>query len=326
MNNKIYKELSVNCLESGVRLDKYLSAVKEIVDSNLSRSRIQTLIADNLVLVNGKSVKASYKIEKGDIITLFIADEPEELDIKPQNIEIDIIYQDADLAIINKAADQVVHPAPGHYENTLVNALLYHIDDLSGINGIKRPGIVHRLDKDTTGLIIIAKNDSAHQKLSMMIKDRSVKRRYLALVWDRFAENEGKIATFYGRNPKDRKKMSVLNSGREAITNYKVLKDFQFCQLVRCTLETGRTHQIRVHMKYAHHPIIGDLLYGEDKKRIKKVPNTFITKAKQVISIFNRQALHAYQLEFPHPITGENMFFEAALPGDFKNALAILTK
>jgi len=326
MSDKKYKKISFLCEDSGIRLDKYLSAIKEASEYNLSRSRIQTLIAENLILVNGKSIKASYKIEKNDEIELLIAEEPDELDVKAQDIDIDIIYQDKDIAIINKDADRVVHPAPGHYEDTLVNALLYHLDDLSSINGVKRPGIVHRLDKDTTGLIMIAKNDAAHQKLSEMIKERSVKRRYLALTWDQFSEEEGQISTFYGRNPRDRKKMSVLGNGREAITNFTILKDFTFCQLVECSLDTGRTHQIRVHMKYAHHPIIGDPLYGEDEKRIKEVQNILMTKAKQIVSIFNRQALHAYQLEFEHPVSQEKMFFEAPLPDDFSKALEILNK
>ena len=285
--------------EAGSRIDKFLPERLE-----LTRTRIQQLIKDENILVNGKKTKPAYKIEENDMVKVVIP-ELETVEIKPENIDIEIIYEDNDLAVINKRAGIVVHPANGHYSGTLVNAILYHIKDLSGINGEIRPGIVHRLDKDTSGLLIIAKNDKAHLKLSQMFHDKTVKKTYLAILKGKLNQKSGRIVTQIGRDKNDRKKMTVindLNSGKTAITNYEVISQAEKFTLVKVHIETGRTHQIRVHMKYLGYPILGDSVYGRPDSE-------------------KRQMLHAYKLEFQHPITEENMEFIAELPEDFKKAL-----
>ena len=284
--------------EAGSRIDKFLSERLE-----LTRTRIQQLIKDENILVNEKKTKPAYKIEENDTIKVVIP-ELETVEIKPENIDIEIIYEDNDLAVINKKAGIVVHPANGHYSGTLVNAILYHIKDLSGINGEIRPGIVHRLDKDTSGLLIIAKNDKSHLKLSQMFHDKTVKKTYLAILKGKLNKKSGRIVTQIGRDKNDRKKMTVindLNSGKTAITNYEVISQTEKFTLVKVHIETGRTHQIRVHMKHLGYPILGDSVYGR-------------TDAEK------RQMLHAYKLEFQHPITEENLEFIAKLPEDFKKA------
>ena len=285
--------------EFGSRIDKFLSERME-----LTRTRIQQLIKDENILVNGKKTKPAYKIEENDVVKVVIP-ELETVEIKPENIDIEIIYEDNDLAVINKRAGIVVHPANGHYSGTLVNAILYHIKDLSGINGEIRPGIVHRLDKDTSGLLIIAKNDKAHLKLSQMFHDKTVKKTYLAILKGKLNQKSGRIVTQIGRDKNDRKKMAVindLNSGKTAITNYEVISQAEKFTLVKVHIETGRTHQIRVHMKHLGYPILGDSVYGRPDSE-------------------KRQMLHAYKLEFQHPITEENIEFIAKLPEDFERAL-----
>lgn len=284
---------------SGERIDSFLA--KRL---DLTRTRVQELIKIEQVKVNNKKVKSSYKIEENDEIEVIIP-EIEEVEIMPENIKIDIVFEDKDIAIINKQAGLVVHPAQGNYSGTLVNAILYHIKDLSGINGEIRPGIVHRLDKDTSGLIIIAKNDKAHLELTNMFQNKEIKKTYLAIVKGKLNKKKGRIVTQIGRDRNDRKKMVVLDSltqGKNAITNFRVINQNERFSLVKVDIETGRTHQIRVHMKYMGYPILGDAVYGRPDSE-------------------KRQMLHAYKLEFLHPITKEKMEIIAELPDDFKKAL-----
>ncbi len=286
------------------RLDAYLANELD----EISRSYVQKLIKEKLVFVNDKHVKSSYLVKEGDFIKVNLP-KPKELEIIPEDIPIDIIYEDEDIAIINKQQDMVVHPAPGNYNGTLVNALLFHIDNLSSINGIIRPGIVHRLDKDTSGLLIIAKNDKAHKTLSANLKDRNIKRTYISLVHGILSNEEGTINAPIGRHGTDRKKMTVTQkNSKEAITHYKVLERYNNYSLVEINLETGRTHQIRVHMAYINHPVVGDPIYSKGKNEFG----------------LDKQMLHAYKLGFLHPTRGEYMEFKVDLPGYFKDILNIL--
>jgi pseudouridine synthase, rluA family len=291
--------------EINERMDSFLSR-----KTDFTRSRIQQLIKNGDITVNGKNaknnkkIKSSYKIEENDRIEIFIP-EPEQAEIIPENIKIDIIYEDEDIAVINKNAGLVVHPAQGHYSGTLVNAILYHIKDLSGINGEIRPGIVHRLDKDTSGLIVIAKNDKAHINLAKMFQEKKIKKTYLAILKGKLTKEKGRIVTQIGRDTDDRKKMTVIKGndrGKEAITNYNVICSNELFTLVKVYIETGRTHQIRVHMKHMGYPILGDMVYG--RKDSEK-----------------RQMLHAYKLEFLHPVTEKPMKFISEIPEDFRKAL-----
>lgn len=286
------------------RLDKYLSEKLSI-----SRSQIQDLIENGFVTVNQLKVKSSYKVRLGDKIDVTIPP-PEETDIKPQDIPIDIIYEDDDILIINKPKGMVVHPAYGHYNDTLVNALLFKVKDLSGIGGELRPGIVHRLDKDTSGLLIVAKNDFSHQKLSEQLKDRTLRRIYWALCEGEISWDEKRIEAPIGRHPLFRKKMAVLPNGKIAITNFKVLERFKNYTLVSASLETGRTHQIRVHLAHLGFPIVGDEVYGRVDKRFG----------------IKGQLLHAKEIMFVHPRKNIEMRFEAPLPKEFERVLNILRK
>ena len=285
------------------RLDKVCSEIF----SDYSRSQIKQLLDGGNITVNGKTEKAKYKVKSGDVIRL---EEPETktLELRPENIPLDIVYEDDDVIVINKPQGMVVHPAPGHDEHTLVNALLYHCP-LSTINGTFRPGIVHRIDKDTSGLLMVAKNDKAHRSLAKQLKDKTNIREYVALVHGRIAEDEGTINAPIGRSLKDRKKQAVVKDGRNAETHFEVLKRYRDYTFVKCILETGRTHQIRVHMKYIGHPLVGDPLYGP-KKTIKG----------------NGQFLHAGKLGFVHPTTGKLLIFEAPLPKIFQECLEKLDK
>lgn len=283
------------------RLDAYLS---EELDE-ISRTYIQRIIKDKRVKVNGSEKKSSYMVKEGDHILVELP-EPKTLELIPEDIPVDIIYEDDDLAIINKPQDMVVHPAPGNYTGTLVNALLYHMDNLSSINGIIRPGIVHRLDKDTSGLLVIAKNDMAHRELSAMLKARDIHREYISLVHGLIKEDEGTINKPIGRDPKNRKKMTVIyTNSKEAITNYRVIKRYNDYSLAQLNLETGRTHQIRVHMAYLNHPVVGDPLYSSGKNEFK----------------IDKQLLHARKLGFTHPIKKIYMEFECEPPENFKTIL-----
>lgn len=288
--------------KGGERIDKYLSEQLE----DMTRSHIQKLIKENMVRVNGMAVKSNFKLSASDQIEVEIP-ELKEPDILPENIPLDILYEDQDILVVNKPKGMVVHPAPGHYTGTLVNAIMYHCkDNLSGINGVMRPGIVHRIDMDTTGSLLICKNDRAHQALAEQLKEHSITRKYHAIVHGRLKEDEGTIDKPIGRHPIDRKKMSVhCTNGREAITHYRVLKRFQQFTYIECQLETGRTHQIRVHMSSIGHPILGDQVYGPAKCPYK----------------LQGQTLHAKVLGITHPTTGEYMEFDAPLPDYFQALL-----
>ena len=285
------------------RIDKVLTTL----EPEITRSQLKNLINDEHVTVNGQPVKPKYKVQAGDKISL-VKPEPQSLELTPENIPLDIVYEDDDVIVVNKPQGMVVHPAPGHPDHTLVNALLYH-SPLSTINGTFRPGIVHRIDKDTSGLLMVAKNDLAHQSLAEQLRNKTNKREYLALVYGQIKEDEGTIDAPLGRNPQDRKKQAVVKGGRHAVTHFKVIKRYDNFTLVKCILETGRTHQIRVHMKYIGHPLVGDPLYG---------PRKVIGK--------NGQFLHAALLGFKHPRTGKEMVFKAPLPENFQKMLDKLDK
>jgi len=278
------------------RIDVYLAS-----KLNVSRSKIQKLLKNKLVIVNGKNVSSSYQVKIMDEIEVNDSSS-EEIDIIPENIELDVVYEDEYLLVINKASGMVVHPAPGHYTNTLVNALLYRFN-ISSRDNI-RPGIVHRLDKDTSGLMLVAKNDIVHEKLADMIKNKEVKKHYLAIVWGKFDHLSGTIDAPIGRDFNDRQKMTVTDkNSKEAITHFKVLEQFENNALLECILETGRTHQIRVHLAYINHPIVNDPVYG------KKKANDF------------GQMLHSTSIKFVHPITKEELFFRVDPPVEFQNML-----
>lgn len=295
--------LTVNC--QGSRLDKYLAE-----NTDLSRSFLQDMIKDQKVLVNNNIAKSSYKVILGDEISLFIPD-LEELDVIPQNIPLDILYEDEDIIVINKAKGMVVHPSCGHPDGTLVNALLYHCHDLSGINGKLRPGIVHRIDKDTSGCLVIAKNDKAHVQLAKQIETKQAYREYRLVVQGNIQHDDGLIDAPIGRDPKDRQKMTVIaENAKDARTHFHVLKRYGQYTYLSCRLETGRTHQIRVHMKYIQHPIIGDEKYGK----------------KCAFKDTKGQVLHAYKLKLIHPTKGIEMEFIAELPTYFCEILAYLEK
>lgn len=293
-------KLYVSDETSGVRIDKWLS---ENIDE-LSRASVQKLLKEGNILINSGAVNKNYKLRKNDVIDINIPD-PVILDVLPQDIPIDIVYEDDDLLVVNKPKGMVVHPAAGNYDNTLVNALLYHCEGrLSGINGVIRPGIVHRIDKYTSGLLIVAKNDNAHKHLAEQIKSHSFTREYCGIVCGRIKDHENTINAPIGRHKYDRKKMTVTdNNSKNAVTHYKVLKVFEKYTLLKFKLETGRTHQIRVHMSYIGHPILGDDVYGKAFKGI------------------DGQCLHAKKIGFIHPSTGEYMEFDSELPEYFEKVL-----
>ena len=286
-----------------VRLDLYLSKTFE----DKSRSYLQGIIEEGNVLVNNNKKKRNYKLKVGDNIEVNIP-APKLLQIEPENIDLDIVYEDKDLIVVNKPQNMVVHPAPGVYSGTLVNALLNHCKDLSGINGVARPGIVHRIDKDTSGVLVVAKNDKSHNNLAVQFKEHSISRVYMALVEGIIKDEQGTIEAPIGRHPVDRIKMAVVKDGRHAVTHYKVVERFKNHTLVECRLETGRTHQIRVHMSHIMHPLVGDPVYGYKKQRFN----------------LKGQMLHAKLLGFIHPTTGEYMEFESSIPEYFKKIIKIL--
>ena len=290
--------------EDGERLDYYLATNL----NEISRTYIQKLIKDKLVLVNEEYEKPKYIVQEGDHIKINMP-KPIKLDVIAEDIPLDIIYEDEDVVIVNKDQNMVVHPAPGNYNGTMVNALIFQIKNLSSINGVIRPGIIHRLDKDTSGLIMVAKNDESHRFLSEQLKNRSVKREYIALVHGALSNIESTINAPIGRDPRDRKKMTVIKTNsKEAITHYKVIEEFQKYSLVKANLETGRTHQIRVHFAYINHPIVGDKIYS-------KRSNPFSVE---------KQLLHAIKIGFIHPSTKEYMEFETEIPERFKNVINII--
>ena len=292
----------VTALDGGIRADALIS--QELQE--FSRSFIQGLFEDGLVTLQGSPVKKSYRVSAGDELVISVP-ETQELSAEPQNIPLDIIYEDDDVIVVNKEKGMVVHPAPGHPDGTLVNALMYHCaGTLSGINGVIRPGIVHRIDMDTSGLIIAAKNDSAHRALAEQLKDHSLARTYEAVVRGGMREDSGTVDAPIGRHPVDRKRMCVTEKGsREAVTHWEVVCRYQGWTHVRCRLETGRTHQIRVHMAYIGHPILGDMVYGAKKPELG----------------LSSQCLHAKKLRFVHPTTGESIELECPLPDYFEDVL-----
>ena len=298
-------EYHVTEQDQGMRIDQFLCKYQP----DVSRSAIQKWIKDGNVLVQGKTCKANYRINQGDTIALFVP-EPVEVSIQPQDIPLDILYEDKDLLIVNKPKGMVVHPAPGHPDGTLVNAIMYHCkESLSGINGEIRPGIVHRIDQDTTGSLIVCKDDQAHIKIAEQIKVHSINRIYRGIVIGHPAEDEGLVHAPIGRNPNDRKKMAINEkNGKDAITHYRLLKRFKDYSYMEFKLETGRTHQIRVHMASIGHPLLGDVLYGPKKCPYK----------------LQGQTLHAAVIGFVHPTSGEYLEVEAPLPDYFKYLLEIL--
>ena len=286
--------------EAGQRIDKLLSARL----SDHTRSFLQKVIETGGVTIDGKTAKAGSKAAAGASVLVRI-DEPEPLDAQPEDIPIDIVYEDEDIAVINKAQGMVVHPAAGNYTGTLVNALMYHVKDLSGIGGVIRPGIVHRIDKDTSGLLVIAKNDAAHLSLAEQIREKTAHREYIALVSGNIREDEGRIDLPIARHRTDRKRMAVVSGGKDAATDYFVLRRYGRYTLVRAVLETGRTHQIRVHFSHMGHPVVGDKVYGPEKCEFK----------------LDGQLLHAFRLTLTHPRTGQTMELYAPLPDYFKDVL-----
>ncbi len=292
--------------DAGVRLDVYCHTVMEAEIA--SRNYAQKLIEAGNITVNGKALRTNYKIRPGDVVRCFLPP-PEELRILPEDLPLDIVYEDRDLLVINKARGMVVHPAPGNYSGTMVNALLYRCKDLSDINGVIRPGIVHRIDKDTTGLLVVAKNNAAHLHLSAQLKNHDIKREYVAVVEGVIPEHTGTVDLPLGRHPGDRKKIAVrTDTGREAVTHFTVLERLQGHTLVACDLETGRTHQIRVHLSHIGYPIVGDPLYG----------------VRETHGMAG-QALHARRLSFVHPSSGESVSFAAPPPEDFSTLVSGLS-
>lgn len=293
--------LRIDVLEEdeGSRIDKVISTNR----SDLSRTQIQQWIKDGNILVNEKKVKPNYRVKQGDLLTVD-EPEPEILDIIAENLDLDIIYEDSDVLVVNKRRGMVVHPAKSHASGTLVNGLMHHCTDLSGINGVLRPGIVHRTDKDTSGLLMVAKNDKAHISLVNQLVEKSVRRVYTALVHGHISHDKGTIDAPIGRDPRDRQSMTVTDKGKDARTHFRVLERFGDYTLVECTLETGRTHQIRVHLKYIGHPLVGDPKYG----------------LSETID-FGGQVLHAGTLGFEHPTTGEFIEFTKEPPADFQQLI-----
>lgn len=300
--------------DKGKRLDAYVAEATE-----LSRSAAAKLIESGDVTVNGKKSEKKYPVKENDEIAVIIP-EAEEYEAQPENIPLDVVYEDSDIIVINKPSGMVVHPAPGNYTGTLVNALLYHCkDSLSGIGGVMRPGIVHRIDKDTSGLLVVAKNDQAHRALSEELGYHGIEREYHALVRGGFRESSGTVDLPIGRHPIDRKKMAVIKSGenaREAVTHYEVIRAYGQITYLKLKLETGRTHQIRVHMSYLGHALLGDEVYASTKTLFEK----------QHAPLFDGQILHAKKLSLTHPRTNERMTFECELPDNFKKLIEILEK
>ena len=307
--------------QSLLRIDKFLVNRLE----NTSRSRIQAASEAGNILVNDISVKPSYKVKPGDTITIVLPDPPREIELLPENIPLDIVYEDDQLIIVNKKPGMVVHPGYGNYTGTLINALMFHLKDNPLFqSGEQRPGLVHRIDKDTSGLLVIAKTELAMNKLALQFFHKTSKRNYVALVWGNMEADEGTITGNLGRNPRDRKKMHVFadgSEGKHAITHYRVLERFDYVNLVECRLETGRTHQIRVHFQYIKHPLFNDPEYGGDQI----LRGTTFTKYKQFIQncfkILPRQALHARSLGFVHPTTGKEINFDSPIPEDMQTVI-----
>ncbi len=322
MNSTQKTEVQVEEFESGLRLDQLIHQRFP----EFSRTFFQKLIELGHVTVNRKKVKVSYKVSTREKICIYIP-HAETTAIIPENLTIDIIYEDRDIIVINKPAGMIVHPGAGVRNGTLVNALLYHCQDLSGIGGRLRPGIVHRLDKETSGLLIAAKNDSAHLGLTRQLSEKQIRREYLAIVWHRFSEKKGTIETYLARSKRNRKLFTVSQQGRKAITHYVVEKPYEFLTAVRVQLETGRTHQIRVHFNHIHHPVFGDPSYNGRIKQLGQLARQEDKiRAKKLLALIHRQALHASGLCFLHPRTLTELKFESSLPGDMSEIFRVLNQ
>lgn len=302
--------------QSKIRLDKFLSQKLE----KISRSQLQKLIDDEQIKVNGQPTKSSHIVLPQEIVDVYIP-KPPKSELQQENIPLDIIYEDDYLIVVNKAAGMVVHPAYGNLSGTLVNALLFHCRNLGQVGESHRPGIVHRLDKDTSGLLVVAKDNYVHQKLAEQFKTRSIEREYRALVWGRFHQDEGQIVTNIARSHRDRTRMVVADTGKYAITNYKVLKQYPLVSLVAVKLETGRTHQIRVHFSVKGHPVVGDPTYGGRNKQLNSFNQMEQKCAIHILTLISRQALHAKKIGFLHPITNQYLRFETDLPEDMTNLI-----
>jgi len=307
--------------QSMLRIDKYLSVRLE----STSRTRIQNAANAGNILVNNNTVKPNYKVKPGDVVQIVLPAPPRDIELVPQNIPLQIVYEDDDVVVVNKEPGMVVHPAYGNYSGTLVNALMWHFKDLPLFQtGELRPGLVHRIDKNTSGILVIAKNELSLNRLSKQFYDRTTGRKYIALVWGKPEPSEGTITGHVGRNIRDRKIMQVFpdgSQGKAAITHYKVIEDFGYTSMVECRLETGRTHQIRVHFSFIRHPLFNDGEYGGDQI----LKGTTFTKYQQFVkncfNIMPRQALHAKSLSFDHPVTGERLSFDSELPADMKQVI-----
>lgn len=313
MENKI--TLSATETDIGKRIDAFVSE-----SSDITRSAAARLIEEGSITVSGRSVAKNYKLRVGDTVDILVP-EPAPAEAQPEDIPLDVVFEDGDIIVVNKPCGMVVHPAAGNEDGTLVNALLHHCaGSLSGIGGVVRPGIVHRIDKDTSGLLVAAKNDAAHQSLADQLKTHDVGRVYYALVIGNLREDRGTVDAPIGRNPRDRKKMAVLSAGdgtaREAVTHYEVLERFRGYCLVRCELETGRTHQIRVHMAHLGHPLVGDITYGGGKTKFEAANK----------SLISGQCLHAKELKLTHPTTGEHMHFYSELPREMEALIEKMRK
>ena len=302
------------------RLDLFLAGHIE----NATRNKVQRAIKEGFVLVNGKPVRSSHQVAPGEIIHVVLPKPPPHKAL-PENIPLTIVYEDEQLLVVNKPAGMVTHPAYGNYTGTLVNALLHHCRDLSTADSALRPGIVHRLDKDTSGLMVVAKTDLAHAKIAKQFADRTIEREYQAVVWGRFDSRQGTIETMLGRSPSDRKKMAVVENGKAAITEYAVLRQFEYLSLIRLKLRTGRTHQIRVHLSHIHHPVFGDPTYNG--RRIMWGPRTPHQRAEvqHLLKLMPRQALHAKTIGFVHPTLQERLFFDSELPPDMAGVVSTLS-
>lgn len=322
-NQELYEHyrFDVDKGQKALRIDKFLANRLE----NISRSRIQAAASAGNILVNDQAVKPNYKVKASDIVSIVLPHPPRDIELIPEDIPINITYEDEDLLVVNKEPGMVVHPAYGNYTGTLVNALMYHLRDNPLFrSGEQRPGLVHRIDKDTSGLLVIAKNEAAMNKLAKQFFEKTSKRTYHAIVWGNLEEDEGTITGNIGRNPRDRKKMYVFKDGEDgkhAVTHYRVLERMDYINYIECRLETGRTHQIRVHFQYIKHPLFNDQEYGGDQI----LRGTTFTKYKQFIhncfKVLPRQALHAKTLGFVHPSTGQEMLFDTELPGDIAEVL-----
>jgi len=315
------REIFVPQNQSRERLDQFL--VKRL--ERITRSKLQKLIKDGQVTVNDEVVKPSQKVNPGELIKITFPP-PTPYELSPENIPINIIYEDESLIVINKQAGIVMHPAFANLKGTLVNALLYHYKNLSTLSGEHRPGLVHRLDKDTSGILVVAKNDFVHAKLASQFSNRTINREYRALVWKHFKQKAGRIETLINRSVKDRTRMVIARQGKPAITNYEVLQEYPLISFLKVQLETGRTHQIRVHLSAKDHPVLGDQTYGGRHKQIVKLNKKDQELGLELIKLMPRQALHAKTLGFVHPETGEEMLFDSELPEDIQGVIDFLAQ